>query len=437
MFYYFVISFIIFSLVLLVFRKCLLKCMPIFHHIKRTHKEVVNLIALEKMDMAEKILQPLIEKKLGFPFTIVLYTQLLRKTNRLNQAYDHIKTATESFPNELTLYSEQAKILLALGEPQESLNAFKKCYKILKHEEDIIDLSTAFIQANDNNNALKQLEYFIPTTKNGKLLSVVADCHFNKSNYEEAIIFYEKAQKHGFNNHHVMYHLGCCFKYISQIDIAKQYFYQLLEYDPGDVLAALAFGNCLESEALYHEALLCYQSSKIWDHGHPNILLQAGICALHLHKYEYAELYIHEALKRGLPTPRVMALLGYSLERQHKWEDAEKMYLKLIEKFPKHMFGYKALAWMYGVGLSTTIDAHTGLAFAHKALQLHPDTNALEILSACEARSGNFSQAYNIQEHLSVQTQDKEEQKRCQHAMRSLRKKNPLTKSQVSHALVA
>ena len=41
--------------------------------------------------------------------------------------------------------------------------------------------------------------------------------------------------------------------------------------------------------------------------------------------------------------------------------------LKLIRLFPNDYQGYRALAWMFGVGLSQTVSQTQGLNYAHIA----------------------------------------------------------------------
>jgi len=78
-----------------------------------------------------------------------------------------------------------------------------------------------------------------------------------------------------------------------------------------------------------------------------------------------------------------------------------------------------------------------GISIAKKALELCSDPTSWELLSACEARAGNFNTAHNIQENLSSHNEDKQTRLRRQHAMRTLRKKMPLNEKLVVKSLVA
>lgn len=155
------------------------------------------------------------------------------------------------------------------------------------------------------------------------------------------------------------------------------------------------------------------------------------------HKFEFAETYFIEVLERQGSTPLILSFLGYTLECQKKWQKAEEVYFYLLNHFPQYPNGYRSLAWLYGVGVSNAISAEDGIWYAYKGLELLPDPISWEILSACEARAGNFTKAHQIQEHLLAYDTDKGARQRRQLAMRSLRKQLPLEETHVSKVLVA
>lgn len=64
-------------------------------------------------------------------------------------------------------------------------------------------------------------------------------------------------------------------------------------------------------------------------------------------------------------------------------------------------------------------------------MQLNHSSETLELLSACEARSGNFDTAYEIQAFLSGQDVSLQQKKRRSQIMRNLRRKLPLNHQHV------
>ncbi|HEY4831349.1 MAG TPA: hypothetical protein VIH61_02195, partial [Waddliaceae bacterium] len=167
------------------------------------------------------------------------------------------------------------------------------------------------------------------------------------------------------------------------------------------------------------------------------LLHQAGFAALRSKKYRAAETYFFEVMQQQEPDPQTLAYYGFSLENQKKWQEAEQTYLKLIQVFPAYPQGYRALAWMFGVGLSQTVSHEQGINYAHRALKLKNDTVSWEILSACAARTGAFDKAYQIQLTLAKQDADTQTRARRQQALRTLRKKMPLGNHHVLRSLVA
>jgi tetratricopeptide (TPR) repeat protein len=165
--------------------------------------------------------------------------------------------------------------------------------------------------------------------------------------------------------------------------------------------AILGYGELLERQERFNEALTLYQAPRVWERGDARLLRQAGICALHLEQYRFAEKYLREALGRGQKSAKTYAYLGYSLECQRDWEKSQEIYWELTHRHPGDAAGYRGLAWLYGVGLSRNLEAPAALRMARRAVELHPDVSSWEILSACEARAGNLVEAEQIQQRLA------------------------------------
>ena len=72
-----------------------------------------------------------------------------------------------------------------------------------------------------------------------------------------------------------------------------------------------------------------------------------------------------------------------------------------------------------------------------QALEMRADGAAWDLLSACEARAGNYDRAHDIQQKLSSDSPDRDTQQRRQLAMAALRRRQPLNTSHVGRALVA
>ncbi len=435
--YFIVVVLILILLGLIAFRQWLLKRNPNQKTIEDIHKKVSQSIALNKWEKATQTLKFLRRKKFSGVDTEILYLQILRGTKQFDKALNIVEKALSKHSNNLSLLKEKGKILLHLGKSEKALKALQSAEPIFRGVEDILDFATALFQTEKYKAAWKAIKPIMKTTNNRRLYALAGDCHFRQGKYKAAISYYKKTQKAGWNNYQVLSRMGHSLRCLGRLEEAEYYFQQILKKDPSDIFATLGLGACLESRGTYDKALAVYQTGKAWDFGDTNILRQAGICAVHAQKYDFAEIYLRESTKRGVKSTQALAFLGYSLEKQKRWEEAEKIYLQVVDEYPKHFAGYRALAWLYGVGLSHTLDSKRGLEFAYKALELLPDTASWEMLSACEARAGNFKKAHSIQEGLSNRPDDENTRLRRRQVMKALRKKTPLDESQVSRAMVA
>lgn len=400
------------------------------------HKKTQQLIALGHWEQALSELQPLLRHTHKNLNTHLLYLQILNNSQQHQTALLHLKAALQEYPNDLHLLKERGRLYLELRQPQDALVALQKAEPILRSEDEWLDLATAYFLTDHVAAAWEILKDRVLESRHGRLLALAGDCQFQWKNYPLAVDFYEQAQHHGWINQRTRTRMGHALHAIGKLTEAERIFREVLGSDSGDVTATLGLGGCFETRKLYRRALLIYQSGQAWDQGHALILRQAGICCVHTGQFEYAETYLQQSIKTGA-TPQALAFLGVAYEKQQKWSQAEETYLQLAEEYPEHPAGHRALAWLFGVGLSEQLSAETGLQAAHQALQLMPDSIGWELLSACEARAGNFTRAHSIQEQLSTQAPDRPTRLRRRAAMRSLRKKIPLTEQLVSRVLVA
>jgi tetratricopeptide (TPR) repeat protein len=274
------------------------------------------------------------------------------------------------------------------------------------------------------------------TSQDGALVALAADAFYEMKQFQNAIDLYRHAIAIGNASHRILIQLGNAYRRLGNLAEAEKMFQILLHKDPSDIEATLGIGACLQERGQYTKAFLVYQTGLSWSR-ELRLLFQAAYTALRTKRYTQAERYFFEVLQRHEADPQTFAYYGLSLELQKKWQEAEQHYLKLITLFPSSPHGYRALAWMFGVGLSQTIDQEAGLHFAYKALKLQDDPISLEILSACAARNGHFDKAYQIQLALAKQDKDPKAHMRRQQALRTLRKKMPLYDELIVRSRVA
>ena len=434
---YLLIFFLFFALTLTFLREWFIKKRPTPSKIKQLQQEASQSIALGEWKVAKKKLNPLIEKRLGYPETLLIYLQLLHSLKLYDKAITLIEEEQELFSKELKLYQLKGKILLDLELPNAALEAFQHCLHLLKSGENQLIYLKALIYSGETEKAWKIIEPLLEENPELPLQVLAGDCQYKEKNYMQAILYYTEAQESGLEDPKALYKLADSLNQLEQYSKAETIFLNLLDKEPSNIDVILSLGFCYEAQNLYQKALNLYQKESSWNLGNPQIIRQSGLCAIYLKEYRYAEHYFQEVLKRGQVSAQNLAFLGYALECQYRWHDAELIYKHMIKEFPTNVSGYRALAWLYGVGLSKNISAELGLELAQRALELQSDPTTWEILSACEARAGNFSKAHTIQEQLSSETKDIHLRRQRRQNMRSLRKKIPLNETQIHRALVA
>lgn len=405
--------------------------------VQKTLAAISRHLSLEEWDLAASQLIPLLENKKGGQKAALFEVQILRQKKAYQEALKKAQKAALDYPDELIFKLEEGKILLKLHKPKEALAAMELCKRILHTEADIYAYASALLQCGFPQKSFELLEPWLAECREGKLFALAAWAHFELKDFGKTISYYHLAMELGFKSHKLLIQLGHAYRRYGNLQQAEHLFFQLLEKDSMDVAALLGLGQCLQERGQFQKALLIYQSGKLWQQKDPRMLLQASICSINIGRFAHAEAYLTQILNAHELTPKLLSYLGYALEKQQKWQEAEQIYRKLIHLFPADPNGYRALSWMFGVGITTTISQEQALNFARIALNICQDPLTWEILSACEARIGNFKGAYEIQKALMQTDQDRESRFRRQSALRKLRQERPLTPSLVVHKLVA
>lgn len=404
--------------------------------IERVHCRVRDLITVGHFDQAVKDLCSVLKRD-RTSTSFLLYAEIMSGLGDHSKALELLEEAEKKEPHELRISYEKGRVYLAMEELDLAIECFERAKESLRKDEEVLEYCTALYLSGYLSEAWDLIEGRVLESSNGRLLALAGDCQFYWGNYRLATGFYQQSQHYGWMNQRTLSRTGHSLSSTGNFLEAERYFREVLKYSPSDVFATLGLGMCFEQQGLYKRALAIYQGGEAWELGDPHILRQAGICAVHTGKPDYASLYLSEAIRKGERSPQTFAFLGHSLESQRKWAEAEAVYFQLLEFFPDHVAGYRALSWLYGVGLSSTVSQSEGLALARKAVSLLPDATSWELLSACEARSGNFGRAQHIQEHLCAHATDKGTRLRLREALRTLRKGQPLDEQQVCRALVA
>ncbi len=412
--------------------------------IQKSLKKASQRISLQDWEGASKELIPLLESSKGGKEAALCEIQLLKGQGMTEEALLKTHAAALTYPEELSFRLEEGVLLAELGLYQEAVEAFKASSSILRTEAEVIAFAEAALKTGNPHLCLDLLQpYLEPTgsgkaehTRSGKAMALAADAFYELKEFSHAIQGYLHALRAGHASHHTFLHLGHSYRRHGNLAEAEKIFRELNDKDPADIDAVLGIGSCLQERGQYTKAFLVYQTGLSWSRD-LRLLQKAAYAALRTKRYAQAESYFFEVTQRLKPDALTLAYYGLSLECQKKWSDAQQIYHKLVEFFPDSHHGYRALAWMFGVGMSQNLTPDQGLHFAQKALQLQNDSTSWEILSACIARTGEFEKAYQIQLSLAKQDRDHTTRNRRQQVLRTLRKKEPLQDQQVLRSLVA
>lgn len=400
---------------------------PRFHakSIQRLQKRVAKQIAFHNWKEAEKELKVLIESGREEKETRLLQLQVLRGTGQMEAAIALVNEGGERFPNDLRFAFEKGRILLESGHAAAAAEIFDATHALLRGEEEQLIAARAYLATKQVAKCHALLTPLLPQSTEQVLL-LAGDLAFEEKRFGEAIVFYERLVKSGFGTRTLLLQLAQAYRRHGNLAEAEQLFRLLLEQDLSDTLATLGLGACFEERGQFQKALLLYQAGGAWVKQDPRLLKQAGKCALFAHKPHIACDCFQELLEKEPPSAELLLYYGYSLEREERWPTAERIYLLLTELFPDHPSGYRALSWLFGVGLAQTLTAEQGLQAAYTALKLAPNALSLELLSAALARTQDFGKAHQIQEYLASQEKDPLKRARYTLAMRTLRRNTPL-----------
>lgn len=433
---YFAVFFTTTLLILLVLRVFLKKNSPTQKIFEKEWRDALRDSSLNNWEKAEKKLTRLWEKGHKTPEAALELALSCRGLKKYAKALNVLEEAISHFPERKKLLVEKANLLFEMGRIEEALPIFHQNERLLT-ESDLFNFISTLLQNEKYAIACSILDKNKSLVHSTRFLALAGDAYLHLEHFGKASEFYKQALEKGWVNHSVLTKQAHCLKCLGRLGEAKKYFRYLMMKDSEDIGACLGLGACFEQEGDYTRALNVYKGSSRWEEKDPRLLLRGGICYNYLGEYQKAHNYLLEAVNKGIVSAQVLTFLGYSLEAQKEWEQAQAWYLRLVEAYPNHPAGYRALAWLFGVGLSVDLTPEEGLSFAHRSVDLMPDAISWELLSACEARAGNFDRAHTIQERLSTEENDQFTKMRRQKAMRALRKRQPLNDQLVSKVRVA
>jgi tetratricopeptide (TPR) repeat protein len=398
---------------------------------------ITQLIALEQFEEAKLQLQPLLKRKKPCKKSSLCHIRVLRGTRQLDEALKITQTAARLYPEELLFRLEEAIIFLLLDRTKEALEAFNVCSPILQEEKELYLLALTYYKLGHYEQCSRILTPLLENSQDDQLCILAADTKVHQRQFGKAITLYTMALEIRGQDHVLTIKLADAYRRHGNLTHSEKMYRQILETDSSDVEATLGFAACMSERGLLQKAYLFLRSSNAWRKEDSRLYFQAALLGIKLKRYDEGQELLGYLLEKGKSSLETLIYSGYCLEKQQKWSQAEAIYLRLVDQYPQHPHGYRALSWMFGVGISTQLSLKEGLFMANCALKLLPDAISWEVLSACEARACNFVRAYEILDCLAQEETDPSSKQRLQRAMRLLKKNLPLNDNLVLREKVA
>lgn len=391
-------------------------------------REVRLSIELKEWAVAEQKLLTIFTKRSYRRQCLFDYMCILRAMHRFDEVEKLLAEASKLRLHEPRFFLEIAYKAYRHGAYKECCQAFSLVSQNMLKEQDSAKYALALARVGELEVACAVIEPWISPLSHQETYMTVGDIYFLSKRYQDAIEFYRRAQALGSCPLEIVYHFAHSLRICGEYAEAGKLFRKLLVAPMYKEEALFNIGLCEQKQGRSRQALLIYQSSELWARGDALLMKHAALAAMDQQNYDLAAYCWCLAFQCSTYAEdwQCNTHYGFSLCRLKKYADAEKVYVKVLQKFPDCLIAYKALAWLSGVGYASVISADLGLEYAKKALQLHHSSQTLELLSACEARLGNFDAAYEIQSFLSGQDVSLSQKKRRTQILRNLRQKLPL-----------
>ena len=405
------------------------------HLIQKKIKNAFLAISLEQWQKAYKILKPLVEADKGGEKAFYYLIQAEREMHQLSCALDRATMGARRFPENLLFRLEEAKSAYLLKKYDRAYDAFKVCEPILREQSDLLCYAKTLYEKQKYTEAISWIEPILSQKHEDELYIFLGDLHYAKNAFIVAISYFQKAFHLGITTKELFLKLAHAYRRYGNLMEAERLFKEILTTDREDESATLGLGACIEERKNYRKALLLYESSPAWSNRSTNLTEKAALMAIKVEKYQRAEEYLKELLKTPSPKMQWYSYFGFALQIQEKWHEAEQIYCTMVQKFPQSAYGYRALAWLFAAGKTKSTTRQNALSLAHIAVKLQNDTTSWEILSACEARLGNYEKAYQIHTALYKKDLNPQNQRRLRRAIEQIESRTPLAPEELFSAL--
>lgn len=400
-----------------------------FHrHASQMIREIRRHVELKEWKEAEQKLLPILKKR-GYRRQCLLeYVRVLRELQRYAESEKWLDKAEKLKCFGPKYFLEVAHKTFRDGDHYKVVQAFSHVPQDCLEEVDAACYASALGRIGEISAACKVIEPWLSHVSHQNTYLTVGYLYFIAKRYQDAIEFYARAMALGKCSHEVIYQVAHAHRICKNYTQAQELFHQLSFEPRYREEANFNIGLCLQALGQSQKALAIYKNSEYWTRGDARIMKHAAKAAMDQKDYSLAEQCWNLAFRCSTYADDIACLLSYGLNLciLGKYVDAEKVYLKVVQKTPECVTACKALSWLVGIGCATIVSSDSGVEYAKKAVHLTQSIESLELLSACQARVGNFDEAYKMQAFLASYDYSLEQKSRRAQIMRNLRKKLPL-----------
>lgn len=189
--------------------------------------------------------------------------------------------------------------------------------------------------------------------KNAATLIMLGSLEENQGKPEKAISLYEAVPEDSIFHRVSELQLGLNLSDLGRLEEAKEHLQALIEDDPSDMRAYLAYGSVLSQARSYREMADNYDAAVqaigvLPDQSHWNIFYQRGIAYERLKEWEKAEPNFERALELNPNQPQVMNYLGYSwIDMNIHLDEGMELIREAVRLRPNDGYIVDSLGWAY------------------------------------------------------------------------------------------
>jgi len=241
--------------------------------------------------------------------------------------------------------------------------------------EALYDLGSAISRegSEETSAALLQLSLYLDPKSDLAALAL-ASLHERLSQPEEAIAVFERIAPTSPHAREAQIQIGLNYNDLNRLADAKSQLGALVDKDPSDLEAVIAYGSVLRAHELFAEAAEVYSKGigtlKAPDRRHWVLYYQRGIAYERTKDWDKAEADFKKALELSPDQPLVLNYLGYSwVDMGRNLDEALGMIRKAVDLRPTDGYIVDSLGWAY-FRLGRYDDA---VAELERAVELLPD----------------------------------------------------------------